>query len=203
MRLSILLFVAISVGAARPASAQSITLLPCWRPMIGIGIGPAVNGDRNGDGSPYEFDGKGATRDLSASIDVPAGGEWAARIEAGRGAWVFEEHDYLGGTLLLRDRVRVKRLTAGAMKSFGRPCDLPLRLFAGFGMGAYRYEYSQGRAVTRAGAHVFAGMDFLLGERAAISIAASMHFIDGPGLKPVFSNLFSTGGLSVGMKFGF
>lgn len=32
--------------------------------MIGVGIGPIVSGDRNGDGSDYDFPGKGAARDF-------------------------------------------------------------------------------------------------------------------------------------------
>jgi hypothetical protein len=171
--------------------------------MIGVGIGPAVNGDRNGEGSDYDFSGKGAARDFSASIDVPAGGEWAARVEAGSVSWAFEEHDYLSGNLLLRDRVRLKRFTAGAMKSFGRPCDIPLRLFAGGGVGVYRYEYGQGGAITRGGAHVFAGMDILLGDHAAIALGVAVHFVGGPDRKPVFSELFTPGQFSVGVKFGF
>jgi hypothetical protein len=61
----------------------------------------------------------------------------------------------------------------------------------------------QGGAITRGGVHGFAGMDVLLGEHAAISVDVSTHFVGGPDRRPVFSELFMPGGLSVGIKFGF
>ena len=125
---------AISICAARPAAAQSITLVPCWRPMVGVGVGAMVNGDRNGAGSDYEFEGKGAAQDVSASIDVPVGGEWAARIEAGRVSWAFEYQDFLG-RLLQRDELRLKRLTAAAMKILRRPVFSELFMPGGLSVG--------------------------------------------------------------------
>ena len=136
--------------------------------MVGIGVGPMVNGDRNG----------------------------------GTVSWAFEDRDFLGN-LRLRDEVRLKRLTFGAMKSIVPPCDVPLRMYAGGGFGVYRYEYAEGGAVTRGGAHVFGGIDVLFNDHAAVGVAVSMHYIGGPDRKPVFSELFFAGQFSVGMKFGF
>ena len=93
-----------------------------------------MNGDRNGAGSDYEFEGKGAAQDVSASIDVPVGGEWAARIEAGRVSWAFEDHDFLGRLLQL-DELRLKRLTAAAMKILRRPVFSELFMPGGLSVG--------------------------------------------------------------------
>ena len=199
-----LFLMAIFLSIAQPAAAQSISLIPCWRPAIGIGIGPMVNGDRNGGGSEHDIPGSGAARNVNASVDIPVGGEWAARVEAGTVSWMFEERNFTG-TLLLRDRVRLKRLTAGAMKVLDSrgPCDLPLRIYAGGGIGVYRYEYDEGSAITRGGVHVFAGMDVQLREHVSAGVAVSMHGIDGPHQKPVFSSLFFAGQASFGVKLVF
>jgi hypothetical protein len=195
---------AIFLSIAQPVAAQSISLIPCWRPAIGIGIGPMVNGDRNGGGSEHDFPGSRAARNVNASVDIPVAGEWAARVEAGTVSWMFEERDFTGN-VLLRDRVRLKRLTAGAMKLLDAqgPCDLPLRFYAGGGFGIYRYEYDEGAAITRGGVHLFAGMDVQLREHVSAGVAVSMHGIEGPHRKPVFSELFFAGQVSVGVKLVF
>ena len=199
-----LFFIAMSLGIAQAASAQSISLIPCWRPAIGIGIGPMVNGDRNGGGSGDDIPGSGAARNVNTSVDIPVGGEWAARVEAGSVSWMFEERDFTGN-LLLRDRVRLQRLTAGAMRLLDAPgpCDLPLRFYGGGGIGIYRYEYDEGTAITRGGVHVFAGMDVQLREHVSAGVAVSIHAIGGPDRHPVFSHLFFAGQLSVGVKLVF
>ena len=199
-----LFLLAMLLSIAQPAAAQSISLIPCWRPAIGIGIGPMVNGDRNSGGSEYDIPGSDAARNVNASVDIPVVDEWAARVEAGTVSWMFEERDF-SGNLLLRDRVRLKRLTAGAMKILDgpAPCDFPLRIYAGGGIGVYRYEYDEGAAITRGGVHVFAGMDVQFREHVSVGVAVSMHGIGGPHRKPVFSDLFFAGQASFGVKFVF
>lgn len=200
----LLFFMAISLWIAQPAAAQSISLIPCWRPAVGIGIGPMANGDRNGGGSEYDIPSGDAARNVNGFIDIPVAGEWAARIEAGTVSWMFEQRDYLGN-LLLKDRVRLKRLTAGAMKILDAPgpCDFPLRMYAGGGFGVYRYEYEAGGVITRGGVHFFGGLDVMFREHASVGVAFSMHGIGGPDRKPVFSEVLFALQLSVGVKLVF
>jgi hypothetical protein len=85
----------------------------------------------------------------------------------------------------------------------GGPCDLPLRIYTGGGIGIYRYEYDEGAAITRGGVHVFAGMDVPLREHVSAGVAVSMHGIGGPHDNPVFSELFFAGQVSVGVRLVF
>ena len=203
MRFIRLATMAIALCTAPPAAAQTFSRIPCWQPSVGIALGPMTNGDRNGAEGDYPMNHAGAALSVNGSVETPVVNEWAARLDAGVAEWPFVEYDFRG-VERMRERVRVKRLTASAVKVVsppGQSCNPWVRLFAGGGAGVYRYEYESGGARSRFGLHVVAGVDVTVSRRITITAVGSMHAADGPDRAPVFSNTFFAAQGSIGIKW--
>jgi hypothetical protein len=192
---------AIVVGSST-ASAQTATLLECG-PAIGVTIGAAKNSDVNGAYGAAPRYRSGAVPDVSATAEVPLADRWSARGEVGSAAWIFQKRDPWG-VPLLRDRVRLTRFTATAVKQGPVPCGAPVRVYGGFGLGAYRFDFRDQRAaVTRGGAHVMIGFEIRARERVALAGDAALHAMRGPNRDPVASYSLAVFQWNVGVRYLF
>jgi hypothetical protein len=187
---------------AGPAAAQTITVLDC-RPRVGFTVGSASNGDLNGVPGGYLVNRGNHSPDFSVSGEVPLADRFSARADVGTTAWTFEDRD-AWGVSLVRDRVRVTRATLSLVKQTPTPCGAPVRLYAGAGIGVYRYRFRDQRlATTRNGLHVLLGVEALPRDRVAIALDFSLHAVRGPGREPVHSYLLTVGQASAGIRFLF
>jgi hypothetical protein len=188
--------------AARPAAAQTVTVLDC-RPRVGFTVGSASNGDRNGALGQFPSNRSGHSPDFSVSGEVPLADQYSARADAGTTAWTFQDRDAWGAPLG-RDRVRVTRATLSLVKQTPTPCGAPVRVYAGGGIGVYRYRFRDQRlATTRNGLHALIGVEVLPRERVAVALDFSLHAVRGPDRDPVQSYTLMVGQASAGIRFLF
>ena len=184
------------------ASAQTLTIIDC-RPLVGVSVGPSINGDQNGARGAYPHNTSGQSPDLSASVEVPVVDVWSVRGDMGSAAWTFQSHD-AWGVPLVRDQVRVSRATVSLIRRTPTPCGYPVRVYGGVGVGAYRYGFRDGDArTTRGGIHVLGGVDGMITERIVLTMELSMDAIGGPNRTPVFSHTLFAGRFTFGARLRF
>ncbi len=201
LRVSLFAVAAIVAGSSR-VSAQTATLLECG-PSIGVTVGAAKSSDNNGAYSSYRGYRGRAVPDFSGSVEVPIANRWSARGDVGSAAWTFQDRDPWGEPLL-RDRVRVTRFTLTAVKQAPTPCGAPVRVYGGFGLGAYRFGFRDQRvAVARGGAHVMFGLEVRAHDRVAFAADAAIHAVCGPDRDPVASYTLVVIQWNAGVRFLF
>ena len=91
-----------------------------------------------------------------------------------------------------------------AVKQGPMPCGAPVRIYGGFGIGAYRFDFRDQRAaVTRGGAHVMIGFEIRARERVAFAGDAALHAMRGPDRDPVESYSLAVIQWNVGLRYLF
>lgn len=180
---------------AAEARAQRVSTINCTPSMV-ASMGINGNGDRNGEQDNH-------AADASVSFEAPVTSRWSARADAGAVAWTFQRHDALTDALIQQERVRLQRITISAVQ---RPpdCGSPLRPYAGFGFGVYRYRYpDQQVTVATGGIHGIFGADVMPSESFGIFAEVGIYAINGPRRSPVFSAVLWSIRAGVGVRILF
>ena len=183
------------------AAAQSVTVVEC-RPRVGLTIGAATTGDDSVIYGDVE-NRRHRTRDLSGTAEVPLFDRWSARADIGSAAWTVQLRD-LEAALVRPDRMRVTRVTLAAVKQSPNPCGSPVRLYGGFGYGAYHYGF-RARALSawRGGAHAIGGLEVTPRDRFGVAAELSLHAIGGLRREPLRTSLLLALQFNVGVRVVF
>jgi len=191
---------AIVLGAS-PAAAQTVTVVEC-RPRVGVTLGAATNSD---DGAIYgDLENRSRrTYDLSGTAEVPLFSRWSARADVGSAAWTVQLRDPEAAALR-RDRMRLTRVTLSALKQSPHPCGSPVRLYGGFGYGAYHYRLKAFDASAwRGGAHAIGGLEVAPRDHLAVAADLSLHAIGGPRRAPLNTSMLLVLQFNVGVRLVF
>ena len=107
--------------------------------------------------------------------------------------------------LLRQERVRLSRVTVSAVRRSDRPdCGAPIRPFAVFGIGVYRYHFpDQHVVVTTGGIHALIGIDIMPGDRYGFTWDVGIRAIGGPRRGPVFSYTLFALQATIGVRIKF
>jgi hypothetical protein len=190
-----------ALGSAT-ASAQTVTIVEC-RPRVGLTLGAATNSNDIGIYGAYPNDGSNRALDVSGTAELPIVDRWSVRGDVGSAEWAYQLRD-VRGEPLLRDRVRVTRVTIAAVKQSPTPCGGPLRLYGGFGYGAYRYDFTDQRAASwRGGGHLVGGIEVTPREHVAVAADLFLHAIGGPRRSPVNASGLLVLQINFGVRFVF
>ena len=190
-----------ALGSAT-ASAQTVTIVEC-RPRVGLTLGAATNSNEGGFYSAYPNERRNEALDVSGTAELPIVDRWSARADVGSAQWAYQVSDSRSGGIR-RDRVRVSRVTLAAVKQAPSPCGAPLRLYGGFGYGAYRFGFTDQHAASwRGGGHLVGGIDVTPREHVAVAADLSLHAIGGPRRNPVNASALLVLQLNVGVRFVF
>jgi hypothetical protein len=191
---------AIVLGSS-PASAQTVTVLEC-RPRVGVAIGAATNSD---DAATYGGleNRRRRTHDLSGTVEVPLFDRWSARADVGSAAWTVQFRDPEAAAPR-PDRMRVTRVTFSAVKQSPHPCGAPVRLYGGFGYGAYHYRLKAFDAsMWRGGAHAIGGLEVTPRDHLAVAADLSLHAIGGPRRVPLNTSMLLVLQFNIGVRLVF
>jgi len=200
MRWTVGVLTVIVLGSST-AGAQTVAVLEC-RPRVGVTLGAATNSDDSviyGDLNDRDR----RTYDLSGTAEVPLFDRWSARADVGRAAWTVQLRD-VQLAVLRPDRLRVTRVSVSALKQSPHPCGTPIRLYGGFGYGAYHYRLKYGdTSAWRGGAHAIGGIEVAPRDHLAVAADLSLHAIGGPRRAPLNTSMLLVLQLNVGVRLVF
>jgi len=183
------------------AAAQSVTVVEC-RPRVGLMIGAATTSDDSVLYGDLE-NRRRRTHDLSGTAEVPLFDRWSVRADVGSAAWTVQLRD-LEAAALRPDRMRITRVTLSGVKQSPNPCGSPVRLYGGFGYGAYHYGFKdRDLSAWRGGAHAMGGLEVTPRDHFGVAAELSLHAIGGPRRAPLNTSMVLVLQFSVGVRVVF
>ena len=187
------LLVTASVMSAGTVAAQA-------RAPRAVGPTAGVMAGINAAGSTWSGGGSGPA--LSLNVEVPAAPTYRARLTLGTTRWTPGNDPLEAGRAA--GRVSLSHLTLSAIRrSFEPTSRYPIGLYAGAGVGFYRYGIKEGEFDDRNhwGLHGLAGVDFARpGSGLAFRLEFQVHATGGPGHPQVWAVLVPAVSACVGMS---
>jgi hypothetical protein len=165
-------------------------------------VGPTVGvmAGINAGGSTWSGGGTGPV--LSLHVEVPAAPTYRARLTLGTMRWTPGNDPLEGGRAA--GRVSLSHLTVSAIRRSIEPtARYPVGLYAGAGVGFYRYGIKEGDFDDRNhwGLHGLAGVDFARPDSGlAFRLEFQVHATGGPGHPQIWAVLVPAVSASVGVS---